>query len=352
MVRSHAKCILCLVAGAAASLSDRVSSVGRPNRTANFGVVDESTRSEHVQGTLVFELGGKPGYQAVQWTTGNITIPAKLIQEVCGSFPDKQSFTYSINEKWAHASHKAAAQGPVDCGVQFTGGHWDPTAACSKDSANPACAQCGTAPDYRCSSSTFKPQPDASGSFAYRFLNEDACELGDLSGMSGELQVVTAGNYCADEVAQCRSWALLNQCEINPEYMLAHCKKSCGLCTDGEGPAHVAIKNLANASAGLAQLSTPFGVISKPSVEGSLIGINCDASGPPPAHGTNCGCLEYNGKRSPSVGSMTVFRPLDHSTFYLGGPRLSELVNRSIVVHCGSSFGDKMGEPLFCAALA
>merc|ERR1712060_199586 len=107
-----------------------------------------------------------------------------------------------------------------------------------------------------------------------------------------------------------------------------------------------------NRSAGIAQFSAPFGTIRKESVTSHLIGINCDASGPPAAHGTNCGCLKYNGHVSPSVGTMTVFRPVGHdAAFYLAGPDLEELKGKSVVVHCGSPFGDKAGEPLFCAAL-
>merc|ERR1711948_146271 len=172
----------------------------------------------------------------------------------------------------------------------------------------------------------------------------------------GELVAVGAGG-CSDENANCLAWARRKQCDINPEYMLLNCKKSCNVCVDtgsqdSEPKDVVTIKALVNKTAGAAQLSAPFGVISKDSVEGALIGINCDASGPPAAHGTNCGCLKYNGEVSPSVGTLTVFRPVGHdAAFYLAGPDLKELEGKSVVVHCGSTFGDKAGEPLFCAAL-
>merc|ERR1711974_313531 len=98
-------------------------------------------------------------------TTSNLTIPSTLIQEFCGASSSTQTFAYSINSKWRHGGHKSWAQGPAECGAQFTGGHWDPTAACSKDSSNPACAKCGTASGYECTAKQFKPSPDASGSF-------------------------------------------------------------------------------------------------------------------------------------------------------------------------------------------
>merc|ERR1712060_305349 len=127
------------------------------------------------------------------------------------------------------------------------------------------------------------------------------------------------------------------------------------MCTDSDPKSgdFAAIKPLIyNRSAGIAQFSAPFGQIHEESVTGDLIGINCDASGPPAAHGTNCGCLKYNGKRSPSIGTLTALRPMGHSDpFYLAGPDLNELDGKSVVVSCGSSFGDKAGEPLFCAAL-
>jgi len=295
-------------------------------------------------GHISFRLGGRPGYQAVNWTTSELRLPRELVQQVCGSTDGDATFAYSINERWEHGQ-RTFAHGK-DCGAEVTGGHWDPTAACSEASGNPACEVCRTAGDYCCDPDSFQPAPDASGSGAYRFLNEHACELGDLSGMRGELK---AQPSCPpDQSPSCEEWARDGECEARPEYLEILCPKACGTCADAE---HVVLPALQGDDAGLAQMSTPFGVVGRESVPDSGIGLNCDASGPPAVHGTNCRCLEYNGERSPSVGTITVFKPWDHETFYLGGPGLDALKDRSVVVQCGSSFGDKWGKPVLCAAL-
>jgi hypothetical protein len=171
--------------------------------------------------------------------------------------------------------------------------------------------------------------------------------------MHGELQVDGSAE-CIDQGAQCEAWASRGECQRNPEYMQLYCQKSCRKCdpSAGTGNGFVALRSLMNETAGAAQMSTAFGVVSADSVIGDVIGLNCDASGPPAAHGTDCECLQYNGKKSPSIGSMTVFRPVDHDTFYLAGVGLAKLEGRSIVVQCGSSFGPAQGRPLFCAKLS
>jgi len=326
-----------LAAGAAASVAERVASGAEASGLqAAFGEV----------GSISFRLGGRPGYQAVNWTTSELKLPAALVRQVCGPIVSEATFAYSLNERWEHG-RSTSAEGE-QCGAAFTGGHWDPTAACSSESGNPACEVCNTDGDYKCGKETFQAAPDASGSGAYRFLNANACELGDLSGMSGELAAQAREVCPEDQSSKCEEWARHGQCKDRPEFLEILCPRACGTCTDAP---HVKVPALSGDDAGLAQMSTPFGVVSRESVTGSGIGLNCDASGPPPVHGTNCRCLEYNGKRSPSVGTITVFKPWDHETFYLGGPGLEALKGRSVVVQCGASFGDKQGRPLVCAAL-
>jgi len=334
-----------LVGGAAASVADQVAAAQIGARLlARFGSADVD-QSSLVTGSVRIQLGGSAGYQAVNWTTTAISLPGDLVRSICGPMPREQSFTYSVNEKWGHGDGRLSGQGPEECGVAFTGGHWDPTAACSSMSANGACEVCGTKDGYRCSPELFDPAPDASGSGAYRFLNEHACELGDLSGMGGELAAEPIDVCPEDQSASCEEWARKGECKASPDYLNLLCPRACGACAD---PAHVA---LPGSQTGLAQMSTPFGVVSRESVTTSLIGINCDASGPPPVHGTNCRCLEFNGKKSESIGTLTVFKPWDHETFYLGGAGLEALEGRSVVVQCGSTFGDKKGRPLACAKL-
>merc|ERR1719204_222989 len=112
----------------------------------------------------------------------------------------------------------------------------------------------------RVSPAEFNPDPDFEGNFAYRFLNRKACELGDLSGMKGEL-------------------------------------------VGKRGDGSVTILPLE--TPGFAQMSAEFGEIFEESVAGDQIHTNCDSSGPPAAHATNCGCVRYNGKHSPSRGTIT-----------------------------------------------
>lgn len=296
-------------------MSDKVAAAVGANATSGLGTYRAAVAKfdgDGIGGSLELRVVDIGGFQVVRWTTSDIAVPAQLIQEVCGDMPEEQSFAYSIHEMWSHnlTSHGKGAE----CSELWTGGSWDPTAACSTRSRNGACVECDTrGSGYSCSPQSFQPRPDGAGSFAYRFLNEHACELGDLSGMKGELTAVA------------------------PE--------------DNETES-VTIRSLDGEEAGLAQMSAPFGHIIKESVIGDTIGLNCDASGPPAAHGTNCECTKYNGKHSPSVGTVTAFRPVPNKVFYLaGGPALPELRAKSVVVRCGSSFGEGADKPLFCAAL-
>jgi hypothetical protein len=270
-------------------------------KVATFG-------GEGLSGSLTLQFNTE--LDKVQWTTSDITVPMTLIQEKCGDSTGEHGFRYSINEAWRHFTPHA--QG-ADCGELWTGGHWDPTAVCSRGSLNGACLYCLTELyGYKCSPETFGSGRDSKGSFAYRWLNDKACELGDLSGMKGELKAVLPEDNETESIT------------IPP------------LLLPG----------------GLSQMSAQFGSISFDSVYGHTIGINCDSSGPPAAHGTNCECVGYNGKHSPSIGTMSVFHPHHNSRFArAGGWSLSELEGKSIVVRCGSSFGTKAGTPVFCAKL-
>ena len=52
-------------------------------------------------------------------------------------------------------------------------------------------------------------------------------------------------NNCHDEKNNCDSWAEQGECEINPNYMLSNCRKSCGCCTGSSPPpsSHLHFKN-------------------------------------------------------------------------------------------------------------
>lgn len=274
-------------------------------------------------------LSTRSNEQGVEWTTRGLQLPAALIKEQCNvtDLPQSMTLSYSVHEKWGHWGAWHTGE---NCSEVWTGGSWDPTAACSASSGNEACDLCGTRSGYQCKPSVFRPFADARGDFAYRFLNRHACELGRLSDMNGELEVELE--------------------EANTTNVTS-----------------VAVPDLRGESAGFAQMSIPFGEITAESVPafkrlgfkglfGKLAkpsgfrGLNCDASGPKAVHGNDCGCLEFNGERDESEGTLTNERP--HDTFYLGGPKLDRLEGKSIVVSCGSSFGESAGKALMCAKLA
>jgi hypothetical protein len=50
-------------------------------------------------------------------------------------------------------------------------------------------------------------------------------------------------NPCSDDDKDCGFWASAGECEKNPGYMSASCRKSCGLCSEAE-KAHVIKKKL------------------------------------------------------------------------------------------------------------
>eukprot|EP00428_Durinskia_dybowskii_P086666 CAMPEP_0170423442 /NCGR_PEP_ID=MMETSP0117_2-20130122/37010_1 /TAXON_ID=400756 /ORGANISM="Durinskia baltica, Strain CSIRO CS-38" /LENGTH=268 /DNA_ID=CAMNT_0010682211 /DNA_START=17 /DNA_END=824 /DNA_ORIENTATION=+ len=264
-----------------------------------------------------------------------------------------------------------SAQGTDLCGEAYTGRHWDPSAACSQSSGNDACNACarGIEDGYSCRPDKFSPKPDAAGSHAYRFLNEHACELGDLSGMNGELLAEETAD-CVDLGAQCEAWAKVGECKKNPYYMLLYCQRSCEACTSPATADNgfVKIRSLTNETAGAAQMSTPFGVVSAHSVIGDP-DVHTFRHGQRSQRDRRCHRHQLQRKRpasgapdglrvpriqrqkEPEQGSMTVFRPVDHNTFYLAGTGLVELEGKSVVVQCGSSFGSSQGRPLFCARL-
>jgi len=195
-----------LLTGAAASLADTVAQAASladtvaqarwqgTTLTAVFGAT--GGKSDAVAGRLVFRVSGRPGFQAVTWNASGLKLPASMVERVCGVAPGNMTFTYSVNTEWGHGAQKTSGEGPEECSANSTGKHWDPTAACSDESGNRACEVCGTARGYSCSPTSFSPRADEMGSSAYRFLNKDACELGDLSGMHGELEAAKASHRC------------------------------------------------------------------------------------------------------------------------------------------------------------
>ena len=43
-----------------------------------------------------------------------------------------------------------------------------------------------------------------------------------------------AAPTCIDNNGYCPYWAGIGECEANPNYMLVHCKLSCGVCPEGK----------------------------------------------------------------------------------------------------------------------
>merc|ERR1712203_1306040 len=96
-------------------------------KTARFG------GQRGLAGKLKMRHAFQSGQQGVEWTTEDIKIPASMIKEHCGVdhvLPNNMTFSYSVHEHWLlHPFPWATGSG---CGKFHTGGHWDPTAACSK----------------------------------------------------------------------------------------------------------------------------------------------------------------------------------------------------------------------------
>uniref|UniRef100_A0A7S1S2I4 Uncharacterized protein n=1 Tax=Alexandrium catenella TaxID=2925 RepID=A0A7S1S2I4_ALECA len=169
---------------------------------ADAGLDMEAAAREAVR--LNATLGGKPlratfgdGVQGsmtlqrlpfgVLFATYGLRVNASLVAGICGGAADNSTpplFEYHIHDKWEMEDRAAFATG-LRCGPKFTGGHWDPTAACSHSSGNPACRDCAKIKKpYSCSPRTFKWWKKDQ----YNPWDKHACELGDLSSMFGDLE--------------------------------------------------------------------------------------------------------------------------------------------------------------------
>ena len=49
---------------------------------------------------------------------------------------------------------------------------------------------------------------------------------------------MSCGLCCSDYNPKCYTWARMNQCAANPEYMLKNCMKSCQACSSPVGSGH------------------------------------------------------------------------------------------------------------------
>ncbi|XP_071548913.1 hatching enzyme 1.2-like [Panulirus ornatus] len=60
---------------------------------------------------------------------------------------------------------------------------------------------------------------------------ELGAEIGQRRALS-KLLLPTAANMdqCLDEHEHCQHWASINECRVNPQYMLSMCRKACGMC--------------------------------------------------------------------------------------------------------------------------
>lgn len=105
--------------------------------------------------------------------------------------------TYHIHSEWNHPS--LSSQWGEGCALADTGGHFDPTLACSASSSRPECLSQGGAescvpsssaldevhnPEYTCNPEVFESDPFA-------------CEIGDLSGKHGVLTIDPVTNIAS-----------------------------------------------------------------------------------------------------------------------------------------------------------
>lgn len=59
----------------------------------------------------------------------------------------------------------------------------------------------------------------------------DLTRLKTTANMHKLLSLLGVREVCTDDNADCASWASSGQCDLNPSYMYASCRKSCGKCT-------------------------------------------------------------------------------------------------------------------------
>jgi len=221
----------------------------------------------------------------VHLATAGVGISVRLLSDICGEWEDKSekpTFMYHIHEKFPDDKRYATG---AECGSDSTGGHWDPTAACGPASGNPACAKCTKRKQpYQCSPETFDPK----NSNQYNPANPQACELGDLSNMFGDLTAFKKLPWYA----------------LGGPIPAVHMREMKGRKED-RGYVFTLGKS------GVAQMSAKAGTVS----------------------------LENDPKCKPGG-----------SRFEHAGRNLRELRGRSVVVHCGSQFKNS-GARLFCAKI-
>jgi len=85
---------------------------------------------------------------------------------------------FHLHANWTYADN-GSRFGAVDCGLNYTGDHFDPWAACSPDSSNIYCSNnggCINTSDYSCSQKSYK-------------TNIFSCEIGDWSGKYGVVNI-------------------------------------------------------------------------------------------------------------------------------------------------------------------
>jgi len=183
------------------------------NATQGLGLAMVAIFEARAKGSM--SLAAVP--TGVVFSTSGLSIEASLVQEICGdsSGAGKSGFMYHIHNFWHH-KRRISAYG-AQCGPEFTGSHWDPTAACGPSSGNPVCSECFADLPYACSPHSFKWW----NRNQYRPGNPEACELGDLSNMFGTLKVGKAkgGAILAD-----RAWGIA---QMSAHQGVVHDKERC-----------------------------------------------------------------------------------------------------------------------------
>lgn len=126
---------------------------------------------------------------SAKWTAnlgsyGTFEINAMTVSYDLKMLNQSEVYSYHIHEKWTHSA--VSASGP-ECGATYTGGHFDPTAACGPATGQSRCIAkggCVNKTVYTCSPSVYASDPYA-------------CEVGDLSGKYGKVTPVGTGNATA-----------------------------------------------------------------------------------------------------------------------------------------------------------
>ena len=139
------------------------------------------------------QTGGASGYFYMQVANGRATYSYNVnltgmsqASSICTASPVSSGLKYHIHSDWTNMTSTSSG-GPTQCGASITGGHYDPTYACSSVSQYIS-STCATLQRTSSLGYTY-----TCNSTLYNTGDYSECEVGDLSGKFG-LSIGTMGS--------------------------------------------------------------------------------------------------------------------------------------------------------------